>query len=338
MQTNSKEEINQQNPSASGGHRNVMGGAILTNEEVDALLLAIHEGQVLLGQTKGPKQHWKLQHYDFRRPERFPKEERRKLQKIHENASKIIGHSLSKYLRSSIDIHLISIEELTYDVFVDSCADIGYVNVLNLQPMTGTGCLILDLNLCFAIVDKGLGGPGGILHKVRPLTNVETAIIDVVITNILNDIKLAWKDVFAIDWKVQRKEFEPKAVQIVQPSEIVLSIKFASSGDLGFGGITLCLPFQALKPLVMGVESGKISRQEEVALIKNTIEKVGLEMTAILGNAEVSIHDLLDLKPGSVVVLDNKVFDEIELKIDGKTKLYGRPGLFGKKKAVGIVC
>lgn len=315
-----------------------MSGAILTKEEVEALLSAIHEGQVLLGQTKGPKQHWKLQHYDFRRPERFPKEERRKLQKIHENASRIIGNSLSKYLRSSIDIHLISIEELTYDVFIDSCADMAYANVLNLQPMTGLGCLILDLNLCFAIVDKGLGGPGGILHKVRPLTNVETAIIDTIITNILNDIKLAWKDVYAIDWKVQKKEFEPKAVQIVLPSEIVLSIKFASSGDLGFGGITLCLPFQALKQVVMGIEHRKISREEEISLIKNTLEKTSLEITTILGSTEVPIHDLLNLKPGSVVALDNKVFDEVELNIDGKTKFYGRPGLFGKKKVVEIIC
>lgn len=315
----------------------MISGAILTKEEVEALLSAIHEGQVLLGQTKGPKQHWKLQHYDFRRPERFPKEERRKLQKIHENASRIIGNSLSKYLRSSIDIHLISIEELTYDVFIDSCADMAYANVLNLQPMTGLGCLILDLNLCFAIVDKGLGGPGGILHKVRPLTNVETAIIDTIVTNILNDIKLAWKDVYAIDWKVQKKEFEPKAVQIVLPSEIVLSIKFASSGDLGFGGITLCLPFQALKQVVMGIEHRKISREEEISLIKNTLEKTSLEITTILGSTEVPIHDLLNLKPGSVVVLNNKVFDEVELNIDGKTKFYGRPGLFGKKKAVEII-
>ncbi|MGR3310246.1 MAG: flagellar motor switch protein FliM [Candidatus Brocadiales bacterium] len=334
MQTNSKEENKLQTPP----YQNAASGAILTNEEVDALLSAIHEGEVLLGQTKGPKQHWKLQHYDFRRPERFPKEEKRKLQNIHKDASKIIGISLSKYLRSSIDFHLISIEELTYDVFIDSCADMAYANVLSLQPMAGMGCLILDLNLCFAIVDKGLGGPGGIPHKIRPLTNVETVIIDMVIANILDDIKQAWKDVFAIDWKVQKKEFEPKAVQIVHPSEIVLSIKFASSGDLGFGGITLCLPFQTLKPVIMGVELRKIPRQEEVALIKNALEKTRLEMTAILGNTEVSMRDILNLKPGSVVVLDRRVFNEIELDIEGKTKFYGRPGLLGKKKAVEIIC
>ena len=334
MQTNIKEENNLKN----SAHQNTMSGAILTNEEVEALLSAIHEGQVLLGQTKGPRRQWKLQHYDFKRPERFSKEERRKLQKIHENASKIIGNSLSRYLRSTIDFHLISIEELTYDAFIHSCADLAYVNVLNLQPMTGAGCLIMDLSLCFATVDKGLGGPGGIPHKVRPLTNIETAIIDAVVTNILNDIKQAWKDVFTFDWKVQKKEFEPKALQIAPPSEIVLSIKFASSGDLGFGGITLCLPFQALKQIISGAESKKITRQEEIALIKNTLEKIELEMNAILGSAEVSIRDILNLKPGSVIVLDNKVFDEIELNMKGKTKFHGRPGIFGKKKAVEIIC
>lgn len=334
MQTNNKEEEKeQQSPTL----QNAMSGAILSDNEVEALLSAIHEGEVLLGQTKGPKQHWKLQHYDFRRPERFPKEERSKLKKIQEDASRIIGSSLSEYLRSSIEIHLVSIEELTYDAFIDSCADMAYVNVLNLQPMTGTGCLIMDLNLCFAIVDKGLGGPGGILHTIRPLTNVETAIMDAVIANILADIKLAWKDTFAIDWQVQKKELEPKVVQIVRPSEIVLSIKFASSGDLGFGGITLCIPFQALKSVMMGAESVKISKQEEVARIKNTLEKIALEMTTSLGSTEVPISDLLSLKPGSVVVLDNKILDEIVLNIEGKSKFYGRPGHFGKKRAVEIV-
>jgi flagellar motor switch protein FliM len=155
--------------------------------------------------------------------------------------------------------------------------------------------------------------------------------------NILDDIKLAWKDVFNIDWNVLKTEFEPKAMKILEPSEIVLSIKFASSGDLGFGGITLCLPFQALKPVIIGDEHRKIPRQEEVALIKNTLEKIELEMTAFLGDADVPIRDLLNLKPGDVVVMNNKVFEEIALNIDGKTKFYGRPGLLGKKKAAEII-
>lgn len=333
MQTNNKEEKSPQIPT----HKDISSGAILSNEEVDALLSAIHEGQVLLGQTKGPRQHWKLQHYDFSRPERFPKEERRKFQRLNESASKIIGASLSKYLRSSIEFHLISIEELTYEVFIESCPELAYVNVLDLHPMKGQGCLIMDLNLCFTIIDKGLGGPGGLLHELRTLTGVEAAIIDTVVASILDDMKLAWEDAHAIDWKVQKKEFEPKLVQIVRSSEIVLSIKFASSGDLGFGGLTLCLPFQTLKPVLMGAESKKIPREEEAALIKKALEKTELELTAILGGAEVSIRELSNLQPGSVIVLDNKVFDETLINIDGKTKFYGRPGIFKKKKAVQIV-
>ena len=48
-----------------------MSNSILNNEEVDALLSAIEGGQILIGQKVEPKKGKKIQHYDFRRPDRF---------------------------------------------------------------------------------------------------------------------------------------------------------------------------------------------------------------------------------------------------------------------------
>ena len=59
-----------------------MSNSILNNEEVDALLSAIEGGQILVGQKVEPKKEKKIQHYDFRRPDRFPREQKRRLQKL----------------------------------------------------------------------------------------------------------------------------------------------------------------------------------------------------------------------------------------------------------------
>ncbi|SOH03094.1 hypothetical protein [Candidatus Kuenenia stuttgartiensis] len=37
----------------------------------------------------------------------------------------------------------------------------------------GKGCLTLDAGFCLAMIDRGLGGPGKIQQKIRPLTIIE---------------------------------------------------------------------------------------------------------------------------------------------------------------------
>ena len=74
-----------------------MSNSILNNEEVDALLSAIEGGQILVGQKVEPKKGKKIQHYDFRRPDRFPREQKRRLQKISEELAKALGATLSRF-------------------------------------------------------------------------------------------------------------------------------------------------------------------------------------------------------------------------------------------------
>ena len=165
-----------------------MSNSILNNEEVEALLSAIESGQVLVGQKVEPKKGKKVQHYDFRRPDRFPKEQKRRLQKISEEVAKAVGITLSRYLRTSVVIELIAIEEFSYEVFVNSFTDVVCANVVNLKPLNGLGCLTIDVGICLAMVDRGLGGPGKIPQKVRPLTMIEESVVGAVLLNIMEDI------------------------------------------------------------------------------------------------------------------------------------------------------
>ena len=166
-----------------------MSNAILTNQEVEALLSAIESGQVLVGQKIEPKKEKKIQHYDFRRPDRFPREQKRRLQKISEDMSKSIGVTLSRFLRVSVNVELIAIEEFSYEVFLNSFTDIVCANVVNLKPLNGLGCLTVDVGFCLAILDRGLGGPGKIPQKIRPLTLIEESVIGVVLSSIIDEMK-----------------------------------------------------------------------------------------------------------------------------------------------------
>ncbi|MBF8275615.1 MAG: FliMN protein [Candidatus Brocadiaceae bacterium] len=313
-----------------------MANAILKNEEVEALLAAIETGQVLVGQKVETKKDKKIQHYDFRRPDRFPREQKRRLQKISEEVAKAMGISLSRYLSASIVVELIAIEEFSYEVFVTSFTDIMCTSVLSLKPFSGLGCLTLDVGYCLAMVDRGLGGPGRIPQKIRPLTMIEEAVVNSVLLSVVEEVKICWLKIAHLDWKIEKIESDIKSLQIAPSTEVMISINFATSGDLGNGTIILCIPVTTLEMMMIKSKTEKVGRQEEIALVKNVLNNVELTTTVVLGTTNLSLNELINLKEGDVVRLDNKVNDLLKLEIEEKVKSYGKPGMVSKNLAFQV--
>ncbi len=313
-----------------------MTNAILNNDEVEALLNAIEGGQVLVGQKVEQKKEKKIQHYDFRRPDRFPREQKRRLQKVSEEVAKSVGVTLSRYLKSTVVVELIAIEEFSYEVFLNSFTDIVCANVVNLKPVNGLGCLTIDVGYCLAIVDRGLGGPGRIPQKTRPLTMIEESVIGVVLSTIMEDVNMCWSKLAKLEWSIEKMEMDVKSLQLVPITELMLSINFAVSGDLGNGTIILCIPVASLEMIMIKSKLEKTDRQNEIAVIESVVREVDLDACVVLGTTQLSLHELLSLKPGDVVRLDNKITEDLCLNIKGKTKHRGKPGVVGKKLAFQV--
>ncbi|HQU30128.1 MAG: FliM/FliN family flagellar motor switch protein [Planctomycetia bacterium] len=313
-----------------------MPNAILTNQEVEALLSAIENGQVLVGQKVEPKKEKKIQHYDFRRPDRFPREQKRRLQKISEEMAKTMGVTLSRFLRVSIDVELIAIEEFCYEVFLNSFTDRICASVLNLKPLNGYGCLTADVSFCLAIVDRGLGGTGKVPQKIRPLTLIEESVISVVLSSIVEEIKHCWFKLMQPEWKIEKIDMDIKSLQIAPAIELVIAINFAVNGDLGNGTIILCIPVTSLEMIMGKSRIKKLERKDELACIEDVIRETKLTTSVVMGSTQLVLHDLINLKVGDVIRLDNKITEDICMVIEEKAKYYGKPGAVGKKLAFQV--
>lgn len=313
-----------------------MANAILSNQEVEALLTAIESGQVLVGQKIEQKKEKKVQHYDFKRPDRFPREQKRRLQKISEEMAKSIGIALSRFLRVSVNAELIAIEEFSYEVFVNSFTDTVCANVVNLKPLGGFGCLTVDVGFCLAVVDRGLGGPGKIPQKVRHLTIIEEAVVGSVLSNVVEDIKTCWIKLVQPEWKIERMDMDIKSLQLAPPTELMISINFAVNGDLGNGTMILCLPITSLEMIMVKSKVEKLKREEEVAIIQDVIHEIELTTSVVLGTTQLMFHELINLKIGDVVKLDNKITEDVRMDIEDKAKCCGKPGTIGRKMAVQV--
>ena len=65
-------------------------------------------------------EHKSYKLYNFRRPDKFSKDNLRALRDIHREFSKAISLVLSGYLRMRVEIEIVSVDQLTYDEFVRS--------------------------------------------------------------------------------------------------------------------------------------------------------------------------------------------------------------------------
>jgi flagellar motor switch protein FliM len=77
---------------------------------------------------------------------------------------------------------------------------------------------------------------------------------------------------------------------------------------------------------------------ENLAVLKEKLSTVDVNVVAEIGKINVSVRDVLSLRAGDVVVLYNvRVGDPFALNVGNRAKFLCRPGVIGKKVAVQVV-
>ena len=61
-----------------------------------------------------------------------------------------------------------------------------------------------------------------------------------------------------------------------------------------------------------------------------------METTVEMGNASITLRELLDLAPGDTIMLDKDSSSEMVVKVEGVPKYFGIPGIKHGNKAIQI--
>ena len=133
--------------------------------------------------------------YNFRRPDKFSKDNLKALRDIHREFSKQISLILTGYLRMKIDIETVSVDQLTYEEFVRSMPSPITVGVFEFDPLPGQILLGVSFEVMFSIVDRMLGGNGSFNGKNKELTDVEKALAKKILIVIINTLRDAWNSI-----------------------------------------------------------------------------------------------------------------------------------------------
>ncbi|MBQ7454308.1 MAG: flagellar motor switch protein FliM, partial [Selenomonadaceae bacterium] len=96
---------------------------VLTQEQIDALFAAANEDSSSLEELKLEETAKKIKVYDFRRPDKFSKDQIRTLYMLHESFARMLNTYMSSHLRTLVNVDVASVEQLTYQEFVQSLAN-----------------------------------------------------------------------------------------------------------------------------------------------------------------------------------------------------------------------
>ena len=149
---------------------------VLSQNEIDSLLQALNSGSVDLS-TISETEERKVKIYDFRRPDKFSKDQLRAIQMIHDSFARQLTTSLSTLVRSMVSAEVASVDQMAYDEFIRSLVQPTVIGVLEMYPLSGNAVLEMNPHLVFSIIDRMLGGKGEPLRKPRDLTDIERTVV-----------------------------------------------------------------------------------------------------------------------------------------------------------------
>lgn len=319
--------------------------AILSQDEVDALLSAVDRGQIADDAgTAGAAPTRRIVPYNFRKPNRVSKDQVRMLQSIHETFARLYTSSLTTLLRGLVEVELRSVEEAGYGEFIASLTPPTCLTIFHMEPLKGGAALEISADILFRLLDRLLGGSGLLPVRVREFTEVEQALIERIAMRAMLDLRQAWQYVGTFGFRVANLETNPQFVQLTAPNEVVIVVTCQIRVGEVEGTIALAFPHLLLEAVMPKLNTHRwfagaqrASSREERGALHASVLRLALTVRGVLAEFPLTVRDLLALRAGDVLALDVPTAAAATVELEGRPRFTARPGVVRRRQGLQIL-
>ena len=288
-----------------------MNDQILSQGEVDALLHGIADDEEDAPGGDEQSAGGAIRGYDISSQEKIVRGRMPTLEIINERFARNVRIGIFNLIHKSPEISIGVIKVQKYGAFLHEITVPTNFNIMSVRPLRGSGLIVCDPPLVFAVVDALFGGSGKFRTRIegRDFSPTEQRIIQRLIEVISLEYERAWTGVYPLKLEYQRLEMLPQFVSIATPSEVVVSTSFALEIGETSGSIHFCIPYATLEPirdvLYSAVQGdGNEPDRRWVSLMKRQIQEAEVELVVELAHAPATVEQLLAFKPGDFIELD----------------------------------
>ena len=227
-----------------------MSEQILSQDEVDALLQGI-AGDAETPEAEETRSAGGVRSYDLSSQEKIVRGRMPNLEIINERFARNIRIGLFNLVHKNPEISIGGIKVQKYSAFLREIVVPTNFNIMSVQPLRGSGLIVCDPSLVFAVVDALFGGTGKFRTRIegRDFSPTEQRIIQRLVEVVTHEYERAWHGVYPLQLEYQRSEMLPQFASIATPSEVVVCTSFALEIGETSGSIHFCIPYSTLEPI-----------------------------------------------------------------------------------------
>ena len=285
-----------------------MADDILSQEEVDALLRGVTGEPEEAGEAEGTGG---IRTYDIGRQERIVRGRMPTLEIINERFARNFRIGLFNLIRRTAEISVGPVAVIKYSEFVRNLIVPTNLNLVHMQPLRGTALFVFDPNLVFLVVDNLFGGDGRYHMRVegRDFTLAEQRIIRKMLDVVFEEYGKAWEPIYSLQLEYVRSEMNTQFANIATPTEVVVVTTFNIELGTSGGDFHICMPYSMIEPmrdqLTSTMQADRAEADERwVTEMSLQVQDAEVELVASLGQADITLRQILDLKAGDVISLD----------------------------------
>ncbi len=301
-------------------------GKLLTQEEVDALLQGLSDGEI---ETEGPEETGSREvlPYDFFSQDHILHGHMPTMEIINEKFARHSTTSLFGFMGKTIEVSVGGFELVKYAEFLRSLPERAAFNVYGMDPLRGSCLFFFDAKLISLVVDVLFGGSGRLPVEMlgRDFTTMEYRVIRRLQDLCFQDLGKAWSVVGEMSFRTLRSETNPQFLNIVPHDEIVMSSVFQVDMEHGQVMMGYCIPYASLNPIKDRLYGNPAPKHARIDTswkggLTEHLRTVPVELSVELGSSEITLRDLLNLNENDILPMNVGTNDPMVLKIQDVEK------------------
>jgi len=230
------------------------------------------------------------------------------LERMGEKIARAMRPAIEPIARARVSVTCEALELRTFQEWQDEQPDFSALTLYRLRPLKGGMLVQLDANFIASLVEIFYGGAPGANVKRKPgdFTASEELLLNRLLEKISTILASHWNDVTPVELAFGARETNVAHLPFLRGDEMVVVQKFTVSAGIAPTVIPIVYPLSMLRPIEEKLEARV--QDEDLAAnqdwrwrLGQALSQVSLPVRSVLARPEISVAQLLSLKPGDVI-------------------------------------
>ncbi len=277
-----------------------------------------------------------LQKFDFRRSGFIDPAISRMLRIWMGKAAQVFAGRWEEMAPTAIPVHAGSPFTQTFGTLIDNLGEISTGSVLAVGNEKFPSLLTVGRAGLLALIGQVLCNNPEQMPEPRELTSIENELAHLLFEAFVAACSEAWPQKEPLKVSCGNIEQEPQKWRLYGADDFMIAIPVEIDSAAGRVVLEWSLPRQKLVDMLAPLVDSKPVAKPATVNPLQTVMEIPVDVTVLLGSANLGMTELCQLAVGDVIVLDQRIDDPLAAMI-GHDRIYaGWPGRVGPCQALKI--